>query len=61
LNQLKQQLTELIDAYGTARVTGNQLLTQAAASSLVEFLESVVISSDVAVEPSEAEPAPSED
>jgi hypothetical protein len=40
---LKQQLTELVDAFATAKATGNQLLTQSAASALVEFLEGIQI------------------
>jgi hypothetical protein len=36
---LKQQLTELIDAFATAKATGNQILTQSAAAGLVQFLE----------------------
>jgi hypothetical protein len=40
---LKQQLTELIDAFATARSTGNQLLTQQSAQALVQFLEGVSI------------------
>lgn len=40
---LKQQLTELIDAFATARSTGNQLLAQQSAQALVQFLEGVNI------------------
>jgi hypothetical protein len=42
--ELKQQPTELIEAYSTARATGNQLLIRNAAGSLVSFLEEVEIS-----------------
>jgi hypothetical protein len=42
---LKQQLTELIDAYAIAKATGNQLLTQSAATALVQFLEGVQLAS----------------
>lgn len=41
---LKQQLTELIEAYATAKATGNQLLTQSAAGNLLQFLEGVEVS-----------------
>jgi hypothetical protein len=40
---LKQQLTELVDAFATAKATGNQLLTQNAAAALIAFLEGVEI------------------
>ena len=42
---LKQQLTELIDAYAIARSTGNELLTKQAAGALVQFLEGVTLTS----------------
>jgi hypothetical protein len=55
---LKQQLTELIDAYATAKATGNQLLTQSAATGLIQFLDGVEVSRP---EPqSEAEPVTEE-
>lgn len=57
----KQQLTELIEAYAIARATGNSLLMQSAGAGLIQFLENCTISTDVAVEPSEADPAPAED
>lgn len=40
----KQQLTELIEAYAVARATGNPLLTQSAATGLIQFIESIEIS-----------------
>jgi hypothetical protein len=39
----KQQLTELIDAFATAKATGNQLLTESAARMLVQFIDGVDI------------------
>lgn len=45
---LKKQLTELIDAYATAKGTGNELLMRQSAGALVQFLEGVAVS---AVEP----------
>lgn len=39
--ELKQKLTELIEAYAVAKSTGNQLLAQGAAASLIQFLEGV--------------------
>lgn len=48
---LKHQLSELIDAFATAKATGNQLLTQSAATSLIQFLEGCEITAK------EAEPA----
>lgn len=51
----KQKLTELIDAYGTARATGNAFLIQAASGALISFLETVTISTDVAIEPATTE------
>jgi hypothetical protein len=47
----KQQLTELIEAYATARATGNGFLIQAASKALIEFLENCTIGTDVVVEP----------
>lgn len=47
----KQKLTELIEAYATARATGNGFLIQVASKALIEFLENCTISTDVAVEP----------
>lgn len=47
----KEKLTELIDAYGTARATGNAFLIQAASSALISFLETVTVTTDVAIEP----------
>lgn len=41
---LKQELSELIDAYSIARATGNERLTRQSAAALIEFLESVEIS-----------------
>lgn len=43
MTDLKQQLTELIDAYATAKGTGNQLLMQQSAAALVQFLEGVAL------------------
>ncbi len=43
MTDLKQQLTELIDAYAIARSTGNELLTKQAAAALVQFLEGVAL------------------
>jgi hypothetical protein len=40
-DQLRTQLSTLIEAYGTARATGNELLVQGAAATLIEFLEGV--------------------
>lgn len=40
---IKKQLTELIDAFATAKATGNQLLMQQSAASLVQFLEGVEV------------------
>lgn len=37
----KEHLVELIEAFAAARTTANTLLTQNAASALVQFLESV--------------------
>lgn len=42
--ELKQQLTELVEAYAIAKSTGNQLLAQSAATSLIQFLEGVEVS-----------------
>ena len=42
---LKQQLTELIDAFATAKATGNELLARQSAASLVQFLEGVTVTS----------------
>lgn len=39
----KQQLTELIEAYATARATGNNMLIQSAGASLIQFLETCSI------------------
>lgn len=46
----KQQLSELIDAFATAKATGNQLLVESAARMLVQFLEGVEITSKPASE-----------
>ena len=46
----KQQLTELIDAFATAKATGNQLLTESAARMLVQFLEGVEVTPKLAPE-----------
>lgn len=54
--ELKQQLTELIEAYATAKATGNQLLIQSAAGGLLQFLEGVEVKTP---EP-EAEPEATE-
>lgn len=43
MSELKQKLTELIEAFAVARATGNQLLTQSAAGGLIQFLEGVEI------------------
>lgn len=40
---LKQQLTELIEAFAVARGTSNAVLIKLAVTALVEFLESVQI------------------
>jgi hypothetical protein len=48
----KQQLVELIEAYATAKATGNALLIQSAGATLVGYLESVEIT--------EAQPASAE-
>ncbi len=47
----KQQLTELIEAYATARATGNGFLIQTSSQALIKFLEDCTIGTDVAVEP----------
>lgn len=39
----KPQLMELIDAFATAKATGNQLLTENTARMVVQFLEGVEI------------------
>lgn len=52
--ELKQQLTELIDAYAIARGSGSQLLAHNAASALLQFLEGIDV---VIKEPAAAEPA----
>jgi hypothetical protein len=39
----KPELLELIEAYGAARATGNSLLIQSAAATLVSYLENVDI------------------
>ena len=41
--ELKQQLTELIDAFAVARATGHETLIKQSATALVEFLESVQV------------------
>jgi hypothetical protein len=41
---MKEQLTQLIEAYAVAKATGNQLLTQSAATGLIQFIESIEIS-----------------
>jgi len=43
MSELKQKLTELIEAFAVARSTGNQLLSQSAAGGLIQFLEGVEI------------------
>jgi hypothetical protein len=43
MSELKQKLTELIEAFAVAKSTGNQLLTQSAAGGLIQFLEGVEI------------------
>ena len=48
----KQQLVELIEAYATAKATGNAFLIQSAGATLVGYLESVEIT--------EAQPASAE-
>lgn len=53
----KQQLTELIEAYATAKATGNQLLTQSAAGGLIQFLEEIEVSKPEPEPEAEAEPA----
>lgn len=40
---LKQELTELIEAFAVARQSGNQRLIQSSATALVGFLEQVEI------------------
>ncbi len=42
--QLKQQLSELIEAYAVARATGNETLIRSSAAAVIQFLESVEIS-----------------
>jgi hypothetical protein len=51
----KQKLTELIEAYAVARATGNALLVQSAGAGLIGFLETITITTDVEVEPAEAD------
>jgi hypothetical protein len=41
--EFKQQLADLIEAYATAKATGNSLLIQSAGATLVSYLESVEI------------------
>ena len=52
---LKQQLTELIDAFATARSTGHQLLTEQSAAVLVQFLEGVTVTPVTATEKNDSE------
>jgi hypothetical protein len=39
----KQKLVELIEAYATAKATGNALLVQSAGATLVGYLETVEV------------------
>jgi hypothetical protein len=43
MSESKQKLVELIEAYATAKATGNSLLIQSAGATLVGYLESVEI------------------
>lgn len=43
MSSLKQELTNLIDAFAVARTTNHQTLINQSATALVEFLESVEI------------------
>jgi len=41
--ELKQQLTELIDAFASAKASGNQTLIQYAAAVLTQFLSGIEV------------------
>ncbi len=43
MSQLKQELSELVEAYAVARSTGNETLIRSSASAVIQFLESVDI------------------
>jgi hypothetical protein len=43
MSDLKKQLTDLIEAYAAARVSGNALLQQISVANLLQFLEGVEV------------------